>query len=169
MAQASEVEEEEVEDAETSNGKKITAFENMPASTPGQHGTPIHSLEARQTERAIPRNQASSGRKKLQLQPPSLVWKKNNARENDDPNRNCHTRKTTQRSSTRPLNAVRNAYRSRGDVCLHQRAGCRFSHDQTVIPFGYYPRNEMAALSELTRAEMERAYGEGSTPSSNSD
>ena len=110
MAQASEVEEEEVEDAETSNGKKITAFENMPASTPGQHGTPIHSLEARQTERAIPRNQASSGRKKLQLQPPSLVWKKNNARENDDPNRNCHTRKTTQRSSTRPLNAVRNAF-----------------------------------------------------------
>ena len=27
----------------------------------------------------------------------------------------------------------------------------------------------MDALSELTRAEMERAYGEGSAPSANSD
>ena len=58
-------------------------------------------------------------------------------------------------------------YHARGDTCPHQQAGCRFSHDSTVIPFGYYPRNKIVALTELTRVEMEQAYGESTTPSAN--
>ena len=38
-AQASEGEEEE-EKADTSDGKSVAAFANVPASTPGTHGTP---------------------------------------------------------------------------------------------------------------------------------
>ena len=39
-----------------------------------------------------------------------------------------------------------------------------FSHDETVIPFGYYTRSEVAALQELTQAEMDQAYEGNSAP-----
>ena len=52
-------------------------------------------------------------------------------------------------------------YHARGDEGRHQQQGndCRFSHDDTVLPFAHYPQNEAVALSELTRCEMEQAYG----------
>ena len=62
--------------------------------------------------------------------------------------------------------AINQAIKHHGIFFYH----ARFSHEYTAIPFGYYPRNEAVALSELTRGDgaglwvERRAAGQGPKP-----
>lgn len=149
VAQASNEEEEE-EDADTREGKSVAALANEPASTPGKHGTPcIAKKNAKRTEPPFGKKPAT----KIETTATSGSQNEVEGRASELPHP----------EEDRGVQAIKRHrvcfYHSRGNVCPHQQAGCQFSHDDTVIPFAYYPRNEVAALHEMTRAEMEQAYG----------
>ena len=164
VAQASE----EEEDAESSEGELMGAFANVPASTPGRHGTPfIAKKRARRNEppqvkRPFARREGTPTPTPIATASPEEKNKEGRL-ESEMPHPDNDQEVINQ--AIRRRNVC--FYHARGDTCPHQQAGCRFSHDSTVIPFGYYPRNKIAALSELTRVEMEQAYGEATTPSVN--
>ena len=167
VAQASE---EEEEDAESSEGELMGAFANVPASTPGRHGTPfIAKKRARRNE--PPQVKRPFARREGTPTPTPTPMATASPEEKDKEGR-LESELPHPDNDQEVINqAIRRRnvcfYHARGDTCPHQQAGCRFSHDSTVIPFGYYPRNKIAALSELTRVEMEQAYGEATTPSAN--
>ena len=105
VTQASE--EKEVEDAETSKCEEMAAFAKCASVYPRPARNLLDSEETRKTERAIPRNEALRQERRTSNSNLHRWSGKRKRRKKDDPNRNCRTRNTTQRPSTRPLNAVR--------------------------------------------------------------
>ena len=165
MTQASEEEEEEEDNSED---ESVADFANVPAPTPGKHGT---FFIAKKTARRNEKEQSQVKKhfaRRYETTPTSAPTTTAGTEEKhkEQPENELPHPEGDPEAINKAIKDRRVCfYHARGDVCPHQQAGCRFSHDETLIPFGYYPRDRMAALSETTQAEMEQTYGKGTAPS----
>ena len=131
--------EEEEEDKTTDRPQPLAAFSNIRASTPGAHGTPFVSRRGGRNDR----------------------WRKRDREENDTSEEDDELPSQEAEDSV-IINALRRRkicfFHARGSPCPHEnknssRKGCRFSHDEAVVPYGHYPRRYAAGHEPTTEVE----------------
>ena len=164
------MEKEEEEEEDNSEDESVAAFANVPASTPGKHGTPfIAKKKARRNEKEQSQVKKHFARRYETIPTSASTTTADTEEKHKEQPELPHPEGDPEAINKAIKDRRVCFYHARGVVCPHQQAGCRFSHDETLIPFGYYPSDRMAALSEMTEAEMEQAYGKGTAPSADFD
>lgn len=140
----------------------LAAFTNRPASIPGKNGTPFvkrNGVRAQQS-RSLPMNNRSTTEVPHKGKSKSMLDVEANQEEEEELPEPTDSKGVIFRALKRLKVCF---FHAKGISCPHQSSerGCRYSHDDRRVKYGYYSPPTIYALSPQAGAEedMSRAYG----------